>query len=92
MHMEIRLGNRVNVRVVGNPEIQLGFFFSSSAGVPMKPDISLLVWHFYSMLLCISSLENNNNNNRWAFILGMFGSGSKKALAAPGGLGYSGSE
>lgn len=46
-------------------------FFSSSAGVPMKPDISLLVWHFYSMLLRISSLENNNNN-RWAFILGRY--------------------
>lgn len=48
------------------------FFFSSSAGVPMKPDISLLVWHFYPMLLRISSLENNNNNHRWRFILGRY--------------------
>lgn len=41
MHVEIRLGNKVNVRVVENPEIQLGFFFSSSAGVPMNPDIPI---------------------------------------------------
>lgn len=27
MHVKIRLGNKVNVRVVGNPEIQLGFLF-----------------------------------------------------------------